>query len=493
MGKKREKRERKRAVQAAAIPLPSFSPALPSGGGSGQQGFKRPSQAAWLGSPPVGSWSTAKATLALYGLEHVVDPRLVPWTIIDIMGYHPAVYLGEQTVAAPVRDPSLYVIDHPDPAIVAETKAWLDPLLPVMLLAASRALAYGVAPMVFNWGVEDLITQVPKDEQSRQRTFPNHQHYVSVHEIHPSETTIHAENDALESLTYMGDRYAADRAAVCVWDKAWGSWRGHGSRHRAFPAWTKSQHVSRWEGRYLERSVDAPRVIHVPRGTIEIDGVEVPTTEYAAEAFAFLKGSGVIVLPSDTDPNSKTPAWSVDTLQVPLVQEVWTAVLDYCDAQCILSSGAPPSVIAAIKGGGDLRSIEAIFQEYVEGIADVLADFIEQRVAIVHAIRYGKRVKAPQVYARDLPKAKIQRLLEVFKVAALVEREAGGGKKITLAERIDDSFLEELGLQRRPLSEAAREPAAPPSDQPGRPLDTTSGKQERRDSSRTPEGSDSTA
>ena len=124
-----------------------------------------------------------------------VDPGAVPLEALRAMGTHPVVYLAERAITGVIRRPNLYYVSHPEKRVVKETEEWLWPLLPTVLGVAARAFVYGAAPVIFNWGVEDLRVQVPRSsgDGTRNRTLAQHTHYVSAHEVWPGEVEVEVE------------------------------------------------------------------------------------------------------------------------------------------------------------------------------------------------------------------------------------------------------------------------------------------------------------
>ncbi len=200
-------------------------------------------------------------------LQHGANPSVVPLRALQAMGTHPVVYLAERTLTGLIRRPNLYYVSHPEKRIVKETEEWLWPLLPGVLTAAARAFAYGSVPVIFDWGTRDLRIEVPRYEGGvRSRTLKAHVHYVSAHEVWPGDAKVLVEDDELVAVKVAGRVYAADRAHVFRWDAEFGSWVGQGARRRAWLDYQKSLSVSVLQSRYLERSVDSPRVGWAPPG-----------------------------------------------------------------------------------------------------------------------------------------------------------------------------------------------------------------------------------
>ena len=261
------------------------------------------------------------------------DPSRVPLSVLRGMDEHPMVYLAERTITGVVRRPDLYYVRHPDPQVRAEVEEWLWPLLPSLLGSIARAYAYGAIPVVFNWGEEDLVADG--------RPLRGHVHYVSAHELWPGDVTVESRNDRLVALKSGEQRYLAERAALFVWDREFGGWRGKSARRRAWLDYCRSLLVELLHVRYLERSVDSPRVAYVPSGFVEVEGQQVDGFEHVNGLLTELRGSGSLALPNDRDAKGQRE-YEIDLLNVPDRQGVWERALNRYDAGILRAYLVPP-------------------------------------------------------------------------------------------------------------------------------------------------------
>lgn len=424
----------------------------------------------------------------LYGL---------PWEVLLFMGLDPVIYLGEQAATAPVKDPELYFVDHRDPAIKAETEAWLRPLLPAALCAIARSFVFGSMPYVLDWKVGDLAVTLASDAaQPSDLILRDRVHYVALHELCPAEARLEldaATRENLAALVIGGKRYGPDRAFVSVWDREFGKWNGKGSRARSHKWWRRSIRIDRWEARYLERSVDSPRIGYAPRGDVEIDGVRVKATKVLAAALLALKNGGVASLPSEFVGDKRQ--WDVSVLNLPDRSEVWTRAANRFDAMKLFASLAPPSIVGISETTfASGRVTDRLYVELVQSIARFVACELTAIVRASHRIVYGDSVRAPEVRAGDLPQSKQKLYLDVFGRIVDVERRIADGRRVTMGEQVKDTLLDLLKIPRVPAEAVARAP-----DDPRRRLGSGSGKErepssereERREAAREPEGESS--
>lgn len=479
---------------SAALPEPAPAP-TPDG-----SAFVRESM---IGAGQFGRASVGTAqllALAASSVGHVSErtkPQDVPYELIESMRFDPWIYLGERMFAAPLQDPTLYFVKHPDPAIKAETEAWLRKLLPSLLREVTRAFALGCSPYVLDWEAADIAFHVKRGDAARfLRTRRAHQHFQErVHRIRGPEAQLEIQNDRLVSIHYGGGIYGADRAFASVWDDEACDWRGNGSRYRCWPAYYKGAVNSVLEGRWAERGVDPPRIGRAPNGMIKIDGEEIPATTLLTDALMALKGGDAAVLPSGFDPNTNQPLWAVDVMNLPDVSGVWRTIADSCSAEKLLGSLVPPSSAGVGESAGfaGARIPNEMFVELIEAAASWVAEQIECVTDVVHKVNHGTSIAPPEIEAREIPKAKIKRLMEFIRVAGTIPRHVAEGREVTLAELVDESILDEVGIPRRPTEEAARKPrGSGGSGSPGRDPEPLSDRQERRENAREVEGEDAT-
>lgn len=434
-------------------------------------------------------------------------PDRVPWSVIEAMGWDPEVHLGEAAATAPVCDTELFYVRHDDAVIVAEVYEWLWGLFARGLLPIiARSFAYGMVPYVFTWDVADLQITVKRDgKKPRKQTLAEHLHFGKVADLWPGDVELVTDSDDLVAIKHGGRRYETDRAFATIYDRAWGSWIGRGSRRRAYRAWFKASMIDLWQCRWLERSVDPPRIGYAPKGTVKVDGRDMPTTDLLAAALMALKNGGATVLPSEVvGERGNTRAWGVDLLQLPDRSDVWHKALNRYGQEKVLAAMVPPSAVGMEDAPFAAARVPAeLFVDFVQKLAVFVASELTRIVEVPHRVRYGRSVKPPEVCARALPKAMRKTLLEVFKTVQGATRYLEDGKVVTLGEQIGDEVIDMLGLPKRHTSEAAHEPAAPESiaeafvtpEQPGKPgrkRDVTSDREERRENARTEEGEDDT-
>ena len=175
---------------SAALPAPASIP-TPDGAAFERLGSDGAGQFGRAGSLATGQ-ALALAYTSLGRVSEQTPPDEVPYELLEAMRFDPWIYIGERMFAAPLQDPTLYFVEHPDPAIQAETEAWLRKLLPALLREITRAFALGSAPYVLDWEATDLAFSVRRagaDPFVRRR--PGHQHFAeAVHRIRPVEASI---------------------------------------------------------------------------------------------------------------------------------------------------------------------------------------------------------------------------------------------------------------------------------------------------------------
>ncbi len=436
----------------------------------------------------------AGAAMGRFGEQ--TRPQDVPWYVLDCMEYDPWIYLGENAFAAPLRDPTLYYVHHADPAIKAEAEVVMATIAARTLRVGTRAIALGCSPWVYDWVAEDLQVVVQKqDAAPRNKNLAGHQHYDRViHDMHPGEVELEVRGDRLIALRYGRERYLSDRAFCAVWDQKFGGWEGRGSRRRAYRAYFRGDWRELWQDRWLERSVDPPRIGRAPNGMLEINGEQVRASDVMASALMALKGGGTAIFPPNVDKDTKVPLWTVEPMQLPDVSDVWHKSINQTSSEKLIASMVPPSTA----GVSDTTFAGAkvpydMFVELLESAAEwVASDVLQPVLTAVHRVNHGDKIRPPEVRALEVPRLKVKRLSEIFKMVATVPRRVGD-KEVTLAELLDESILDEIGLERRPTADAARDPRAPVGGGPvGRPKDELGEREQRREDSPNDEGQEDT-
>jgi hypothetical protein len=413
------------------------------------------------------------------------DPAVVPLRALQAMGTHPVVYLAERTITGLIRRPNLYYVSHPEKRIVKETEEWLWPLLPVLLEAAARAFAYGSVPVILNWGTRDLRIEVPRYEGGvRSRTLKEHVHYVSAHEVWPGDAKVRVEDDELLAVEVDGRSYDADRAHVLRWDAEFGSWAGQGARRRAWTDYAKSLAVTVLQSRYLERSVDSPRVAWAPPATLKVDGADIPGIRHVNQLLLALRGSGAVTFPSTRDANGQK-RYELEVLDLPDRKDVWHQALNRYDAGILKAYLVPPS-LAGIEdlAAAGARILDGMLREFIQDLATYAADNLTRLVARVHAVNYDPaKVAPPTILAYEVPAAVRKLYLEVLRlIGAAKSGEAP-------ADWVDvPALLDQLGVPLRTAPVEKQEGGGVS----GRAPDLTSGQQERREDARTDDPGDAT-
>jgi hypothetical protein len=438
--------------------------------------FSRQSWAIGEVSVVQAMWISAMSEVGPY-----TPPHLVPVEVLDAMGYDPVIYHGERAVLSPVLDAELYYVRHPSEELARRHTAWLRPLLPDLLRAIARAFTYGAAPVVLDWR-EGLPGAPPV-------------HYGAVHDLWPGDVAVTLRADEVVGVRYGGALYGPGRAFVPVWDRSYGELMGEGSRRRAYRAWFSGAMVDLWHARYLERSVDVPRIGFAPDGTVKVGGQDVPAIRLLTNALMSLRNGSACVLPSTRTDGE--PAWKIEPLDLPERDEVFQRALSYYDARKLQACLVPPgAALEDVSTGAGARVADALLKDFVQSIADFLAVELTRIVAVVHRVNYGEDAVLPEVIANDVPAARRRLLLEVLRATVSATQRLPDGRAYTLGELVHPEILDQLGVRARPVQEAAHAPAAPEATAEivgapsGRPNDTTGGRQDRRDDARTDEARD---
>lgn len=431
---------------------------------------------------------------ALAQVGYGLDPRAVPVQALQVMGATcPGLYLAEQTIGGIVRRSDLFSV-RGEPKLVAETEAWLWPLLPRLLAGAVRGFSYGSVACVLDWERRTLRVDVPQsdgqDGKTRSKTLVDHTHYRKVFEVHPDSTTFGLDQQGeISSVDVLGFSYDASRAAPWIWDPEFGEVNGQGARQRSWISYCTYLIVRVLRDKFLERSVDSPRIAWTPEGKVTVDGVVKEIPDHVVDLLIELQGSGAAGLPSVRD-NSGNKKYDVQTLDLPDRSQVWADALDRCEGEVYKAYLVPPAMAGALDdaSGAGSRALDGMLREFIENLAGFAAAGLTRLVQIVHAKNYDPdKVEAPTVVATDVGKAAARKTyLEVLRLANAAAR----GE---ISARADlPRLLDLVGI---PLREAPFDPFEEPDpsgEEPGRPQDPHGARQDRRDDATTDSGQEDT-
>jgi hypothetical protein len=420
--------------------------------------------------------------------------------VIDAMGFHPMIYMGESMVTAPATDPELYFL-RGDSKIVAETEAWLRPLLAgqraPLLNSIARGFGLGAVPFVLDYGERDLTIKVPakSGEGERNKNLPGHVHFVAAHELWPGDTQLRVRGDNLLGLITPGEEIGGEdlepgraRGFLALWDPKPGAdrhdyWQGQGSRRRAYKDWIEEGGARLWEIRAIERGVDLPRVGYAPEGKLKIGGQEIDAIKLLRAQIMALRNGSAIVLPNTLMGDGSTPAFKVDVLQATVQHQLMEYAITSRGKRMLLASLAPDSLD---------KATEEQFMDSVQRVCDFTARTLTRVVNTIVRLRYGEGAPFVQCLANDIPKRRLKTALDVFTRVSDAVQHLPDGRVVTVGELVDGpEILNQIGIATRPIDEAAHKPTAgpPPSTRtPGRPGEATSDREERRDSAITVEG-----
>lgn len=414
------------------------------------------------------------------------DPRRVDETTLESMSTHPSIYLAERMTTGVIRREDLYTVEHKDPKVVKEVEEWLWPLLPKILNAFARAYAYGARGLVFDWGTEDLVTEVPKASGTgtRTRRLPAHKHYVKVHGIRRSEINLKLNSDDLVSFDYFRQTFPASRAHVLRWDpEDEGDWKGQGARVRCWRDFCALLVIDSLEAGYLERSVDPPRKASVPEGSQEVDGVTLDNATYMTDLLMSLRGAGVLALPSATDANGNKQ-WDVEAMDLPDREGVWLQAIKRREVRLF-------EAYLALLGGDSAsasKTLDGIAKELIQDLANWVAVGLTAIIEPVHRANHNHdKVPAPEIKSTDVGKAGALKVMtEVLRIVGA----QGVTRWLDIAKLMDRLNLPLLDSPEEDGAVAGLPVGVAPS--PGRDRDLIGDRDERRDNARTEEGEEDT-
>lgn len=425
-------------------------------------------------------------------LGYGMDPRAVPVQGLQLMGTCPPVYLAERTLASIVRRNDLYSVKHDDPTVRAAVEAWLwaPGVLDRLTAGACRAFAYGTVANILNWKRETLRVEVPTGgvdkagKKMRAKSLIDYTSFGAVHEVHPDDTLLDLdEAGEVVRVHACGRPYNVDRTAVWCWDPEFGSWAGQGARRRAWRDYCEWLIVTVLRDKYLERSVDAPRIAWVPDGEIELeDGTKKKHAVHMADLLEDLRGSGNLALPGAVWGDGSTRKFDLKQLDLADRHETWDAAMNRHEANMFTAYLVPAALQAqggeeASASGGKMLDVNV--RENVESLALFTAAGLTRVAGIVHRANHDPRkVAPPEIVVTDVGKREARKLMQ--EVLRLANTSARG----EIAMRVDmPVLLDQLGIALREPPEGW-ELGDGDGAEPGRDQDKTGGREERRENGR---------
>lgn len=454
--------------------------------------FKRATSGLVAGS--YGRYSLGLEVHTIAQLGYGLDPRTVPVSALQLMTTLPPVYMAIRTISGIIRRADLFSVKHGNPKIVAEVEAWLWRLLPRLLGGAARGFIYGSVVVILDWERATLRIMVPKEGAApRAKTLVDHTHFSAAYEIHPDETTFNLDPAGeIVSVNTLGGTYSKDRAVAWIWDSEFGDVQGQGALRRAWRSYCEWLIVSLLRDKFLERSVDAPRVAFAPDGKVTVGGVEWEIPAYVGHLLDELRGSGSLTLPSVRDGGGNLK-YDVKLLDVnAAAADVFDKALDRCEASIFLACLVAPTLGGGLEeaSGGAGRTLDGMLREHIEDLANFAAQGLTDLVQTVHRANYDPaKVDPPEIVATDVGKQAARKIYQE------VLRLANSASRGEISMRTDiPRLLDKLGI---PLRDAPMDPFAEPSpgagpdpgsSPPGRPSDPMGQRQDRRDDAATDQG-----
>lgn len=428
-------------------------------------------------------------------LGHGVDPMGVPVSGLRLMSPHPVIYIGEATLGGIIRRRDLFTVIHPDPEVVAQTEAWLWPLLPVLTAAAVRGFSYGAVAVVLDWErgtLRYMAKDEDTDEEPEYREAEGFTHYSRAVEVHPDACQVVFDKDgAISGVSVGGKTYNRDRVALFIWNPEFGEVVGQGARRRAWRDYCESLIVRLLRNKYLERSVDSPTVAWAPAGKVNVGGVDWEIPDYVNYLLQTLRGAGTVVFPSARENNGQGERkYGVEKLDSPDRRAIWQEALDRADSNMMLAFLVPPSTAGVEEqaGGGAARASVGMLKDHVQNLAEWVAQELERLANTVHRANYAASESPPiSIGVQDVGLAAAQRM--ALSVLQLINANPAGE-----VARLSDvaMLLDKLGVPLRDDPLDAEDVLEEGARATGRPLDRTSEREQRREDATTDEGAEDT-
>lgn len=458
--------------------------------------FKR--TAGTLMASSYGRFTVALELHTIAQLGYGMDPRTVPVSALQLMNTCPAVYFARRTITGIIRRPDLYTVKHDDPKVVAETEAWLWPLLPRLLSGAVAGFDYGSVVCVLDWERRTMRIEVPTSDdpsKKRNKTLVDHTHFAKAYEVHPDETQWELDAAGEIVAAQAGtNRYNADRIAPWIWDPELGEVCGQGAKRRAWRSYCEWLINTLLRDKFLERAVDAPKIAYTPSGKTTVDGVEWEIPDYVVNLLMEVRGAGIVPLPGVREDAGKGERkYAVEKLDVNAgAADTFDEALNRNEADIFIAYLVSPTMSGGLDdvGGAASKTLDGMLREHIEDIACYVASGLTRLVEIVHRANYDPdKVAPPEVAYTDVGKAAARKTM--LAVLQLANQAARG--EVALRTNMP-ALLDKMGI---PLREPPLDPFDPATDPsaggaPGPGRDPNGDREGRREDAETESGEEDT-
>ncbi len=327
-----------------------------------------------------------------------------------------------------------------------------------LLRTSLLAYDFGFAAHEVVWEVGDVLVTFGPGDGKGTKTFERLFLPHSLREIDPSQVTILRERESFKFAGYEvcqgGDPIvlAPESCFHYPHGSEFGNLYGTSRMEPAYPPWHDYELARFYANVYFERSGAPQLKVSYPEGEESFDedgaALEDPATHYSDTLSNMMKSSSVLMVPSTTDPVSKTRKWDLEYLKLDARGIEFREWLAYLDVLKMRGCLVPERVATQEKGTGTHGMVESQTRTFFD-----TADWdLEAWVGEVndHLIPTFQRLNGLKSKARlkttGVSRGAEQILLDVFK--AITQAETMAASQGLPPEALNDTVAHLVDAER---------------------------------------------
>ncbi len=267
----------------------------------------------------------------------------------------------------------------------------------------------------------------------------------------------------------LGRVVPASKAIHAAYRPEWQNWLGTAIIDASYNAWYWANQVYVFVKRHLELKGDPPlkgrapsQAPHKSDKTLDGQNPSDPVRELGLIAAA-LRGSGVCVLPSDRDPQTKELLYDLEEMVYDTRDEQFLRMLQHYNDLKLRALLVPERIVTQESTVGSFAMQQGMLDVFFSNLQVILEDLIlstlnEQVVRPLVELNFGKSAPMPCITASPISKQNNKLLAELIKASLTVPRHTKDGREFLGAELIDlATSLKTLGVPSNRADDIARD------------------------------------
>jgi 2'-5' RNA ligase len=356
-------------------------------------------------------------------------PRYVPIPVLKIMREDPQLSLGLAAFRGPFFGID-YTLEGGRPEVQAFVrKAFLErPVFKKTLRSLLNCIDFGFNPHELLWDIQDVTSDASDAGLAPMSKLAA---YVirEAKDIDPERVEILVDQkDRLAGYRVDGRVVIPREKCLHVADDMeYQRHRGRGKLRRAFNPWVFASYIHQFQNRYMERKVDPPYKGYAPttpRSDPKTPAGTPPVYPHDVlrDILIDVRGSGVIVLPSEFDPKTGKPLWDATEIGTGGRAELYLPTLQYYQTLKMRGLGIPDEVAETGDDGGSYAKSAVslnVFFDTLEALKEVtiLCALNEGVIEPLVRFNYGDAEAAPRVVAPSFSREHQDLLVDVLRMA----------------------------------------------------------------------------